>query len=100
MEASPRTATPVRPPLSQANQLRRHVRDPGAVRVRLDVGEGGGQHLVGVAAVSADTGDGQLSQLPAVALANLGCCHLKLGPDPPQKATTPLAPVLHLPALA
>ncbi len=54
---------------------------------------------VRVTAVSADAGDGQLSQLPAVALANLGGCHLKLGSDAPQKAMDDMALGLQRPAL-
>src|SRR5258708_7217667 len=95
----PRTPPPGTGPPSQAHQLGRHVRDPGAVGVRLDLGEGGGQHLVGVAAVSGDARDGQLSQLPAVALANLGGRDLKLGPDAAQESADDMALGLQRPAL-
>src|ERR1700730_8741451 len=44
----------LRAPGSYADERRRHVGDPGAVAVRLDVGQNVGQNLVGMAAVGAD----------------------------------------------
>src|SRR5216683_6916652 len=75
----------------KSHQLSRHVGDPRPVRVRLDIPESGSQHLVGVPAVGADAGDGELGQLPAVALADLGGRHLELRPDAAQQAAHDLA---------
>src|SRR5919108_3727244 len=70
---------------SEPYQFRRHICDLGVRGRPLHEPEHVSQDLVSVLPVGADAGDSQLSQLPAVPLADLRRRHLELLPHPPQQ---------------
>ena len=73
------------------HQLRGDVGHLGAVGVRLDEGDGGGQDAVRLTAVAAHRGHRDFGQLPSIQLPDLGRGDLQLLAQPAKQSAHNLA---------